>query len=208
VGPVHSIDLYEASNKDPDQPRGSSHGTESTTLVYKPSQTPSTVHNRVNISDLLVHAGADGENGHPEAALSEPLQRRSGVGQRFVDGSEILPSGSQSLHERTFNERLSKKPPFSINQGFEPRLSDGTSIPELERQIKALRGYSADLLELSLLESHAKVQERIALLQTRVEQRRYEKSRAVLSSLQEDFPDIAEIAKDEARELGLINDWS
>jgi hypothetical protein len=46
------------------------------------------------------------------------------------------------------------------------------------------------------------------LLQTRVEQRRYEKSRAVLSSLQEDFPDIADIAKDEARELGLINDWS
>jgi hypothetical protein len=27
-----------------------------------------------------------------------------------------------------------------------------------------------------------------------------------LSSLQEDFPDIAEIAKNEARELGLIND--
>jgi hypothetical protein len=190
----------------------------------------------VNISDLLVHDASNttGDNAQPEADLmprvgtssynSEPLQRRSGssiaisvgstpeVGRRLVGGSEILPSGLQTLHERTFNERLSKEPPFStVNQGFgylepKPLLSDGTSIPELERQLKTLRGYSTDLLELSLVESHAKVQERIALLQTRIEQRREEKSRAVFSSLQENFPDIAEMAKNEARGLGLIND--
>ncbi|KAL4866164.1 hypothetical protein BDV12DRAFT_173376 [Aspergillus spectabilis] len=77
------------------------------------------------------------------------------------------------------------------------------SIRVLEKKLEALRGYADDLLDLSLAESHAKILERIAQSEAEVEQRKRRKAEILLSNLNRDFPDLADLAREEARRRGL-----
>ncbi|RDW86537.1 uncharacterized protein DSM5745_03179 [Aspergillus mulundensis] len=81
--------------------------------------------------------------------------------------------------------------------------SDEESIQELENKIKALRGYADDFLELSLMESHARILDRISQFEAELEQRKRRKTELLLSRLNRDFPDLAAIAREEARRRGL-----
>ncbi|KAL2814234.1 hypothetical protein BDW59DRAFT_177975 [Aspergillus cavernicola] len=76
-------------------------------------------------------------------------------------------------------------------------------IRVLERKLAALRGYADDLLELSLVESHAKILERIVQFEAEIEQRKRRKAEVLLSNLNRDFPDLADLAREEARRRGL-----
>ncbi|KAL2867078.1 uncharacterized protein BJX67DRAFT_372221 [Aspergillus lucknowensis] len=77
------------------------------------------------------------------------------------------------------------------------------SIRVLETKLDALRGYADDLLELSLVDSHAKILERISQFEAKIEQRKRRKAEVLLSNLNRDFPDLADLAREEARRRGL-----
>ncbi|PKX92201.1 uncharacterized protein P174DRAFT_374014, partial [Aspergillus novofumigatus IBT 16806] len=77
------------------------------------------------------------------------------------------------------------------------------SIPVLEKRLEALRRYADDLLELSLVESHAKLLEKIITYETQIEQIRRQKAEKLFSNLNRDFPDLANVAMEEARRRGL-----
>ncbi|KAL4906262.1 hypothetical protein BDW74DRAFT_167386 [Aspergillus multicolor] len=77
--------------------------------------------------------------------------------------------------------------------------SDEESTQELENKIKALRGYADDVLELSLMESHARILDRISQFEAERAQRKRRKTELLLSRLDRDFPDLAALAREEAR---------
>ncbi|KAF9889012.1 hypothetical protein FE257_007989 [Aspergillus nanangensis] len=77
------------------------------------------------------------------------------------------------------------------------------SIASLEKKVESLRQYAGDLLELSLVESHAKLQERINRLEGEIEHRRRQKAEWLFGRLHREFPDLADLAMDEARRRGL-----
>lgn len=77
------------------------------------------------------------------------------------------------------------------------------SIPVLEKRLEALRRYAGDLLELSLVESHAKLLEKISAYEIQIEQIRRRKAERLFSNLNRDFPDLANVAMEEARRRGL-----
>ncbi|GIC87087.1 uncharacterized protein Aud_003468 [Aspergillus udagawae] len=77
------------------------------------------------------------------------------------------------------------------------------SILTLEKRLDALRRYADDLLELSLVESHAKVLEKITAFETQIDQIRRRKAETLFSNLNRDFPDLANVAMEEARRRGL-----
>ncbi|KAI9371894.1 hypothetical protein BJX61DRAFT_509790 [Aspergillus egyptiacus] len=98
----------------------------------------------------------------------------------------------------------------SVHRGRADSISDTkTDGPEeediraLERKLDALRGYANDLLDLSLIESHAKILERISQFEAEIEQRKRRKAQVLLSNLHRDFPDLADLAREEARRRGL-----
>ncbi|PWY92361.1 hypothetical protein BO70DRAFT_7893 [Aspergillus heteromorphus CBS 117.55] len=82
-----------------------------------------------------------------------------------------------------------------------PPVSDDVSIVELEEKLQKLGQHANGLLELSLVESHAALLEKIAQLQRQIDKRR--KAEALFDNLDRDFPDLASIAREEARRRGL-----
>lgn len=83
----------------------------------------------------------------------------------------------------------------------ESTSADDESIPSLEKKLEALRQYVAELLELSLVESHGKILERIGQLEEEVARRR-QKAERLFRLLQQDFPDLADVMREEARRRG------
>jgi hypothetical protein len=77
------------------------------------------------------------------------------------------------------------------------------NIPSLERKLGALRQYADDLLELSLVDSHAKILDKISHLEAQIEQKKRQKAEILFNSLNRDFPDLADIAMEEARRRGI-----
>ncbi|KAL5045631.1 hypothetical protein BDW71DRAFT_183586 [Aspergillus fruticulosus] len=80
---------------------------------------------------------------------------------------------------------------------------DNESIQELENKLTALRGYADDVLELSLVESHARILDRISQVEAEIEWQKRRKAELLLSRLNRDFPELADLAREEARRRGL-----
>ncbi|GLA57372.1 hypothetical protein AtubIFM55763_008300 [Aspergillus tubingensis] len=89
------------------------------------------------------------------------------------------------------------------NEPSVPATTDEASISFLERKLEELRRYADELLDLSLVDSHAKVQEKISQLQGQIEERKRRKAEALFDSLDRDFPELATVAREEARRRGL-----
>ncbi|KAE8401735.1 hypothetical protein BDV37DRAFT_285434 [Aspergillus pseudonomiae] len=84
-----------------------------------------------------------------------------------------------------------------------PNPIDEENIPSLERKLGALRQYADGLLELSLIDSHAKVLDKISDIEARIERKRRQKAELLFSGLNRDFPDLADMAMEEARRRGI-----
>lgn len=84
-----------------------------------------------------------------------------------------------------------------------PSAGNGESIAALEKKRDALRQYADDLIELALVESHAKVLDTICQLENEIEQRRRAKAELLFSNLHRDFPHLADLAREEARRRGI-----
>ncbi|PLB52824.1 hypothetical protein P170DRAFT_507563 [Aspergillus steynii IBT 23096] len=82
-------------------------------------------------------------------------------------------------------------------------VENGESIAALERKRDSLRQYANDLIELDLVDSHAKVMDAICQLDGEIEKRRRAKAELLFSNLHRDFPDLAELAREEARRRGI-----
>ncbi|PYH63151.1 uncharacterized protein BO96DRAFT_429576 [Aspergillus niger CBS 101883] len=89
------------------------------------------------------------------------------------------------------------------NEPSVPATTDEASISFLERKLEELRRYADELLDLSLVDSHAKVLEKIGQLQGQIEERKRRKAEALFDSLDRDFPELATVAREEARRRGL-----
>ncbi|KAI2819673.1 hypothetical protein CBS63078_5393 [Aspergillus niger] len=90
------------------------------------------------------------------------------------------------------------------NEPSVPATTDEASISFLERKLEELRRYADELLDLSLVDSHAKVLEKIGQLQGQIEERKRRKAEALFDSLDRDFPELATVAREEARRRGLL----
>ncbi|KNG87688.1 hypothetical protein ANOM_003907 [Aspergillus nomiae NRRL 13137] len=84
-----------------------------------------------------------------------------------------------------------------------PNPIDEENIPSLERKLGALRQYADGLLELSLIDSHAKVLDKISDIEAQIERKRRQKAELLFSGLNRDFPDLADMAMEEARRRGI-----
>ncbi|GKZ18818.1 hypothetical protein AbraIFM66951_009522 [Aspergillus brasiliensis] len=89
------------------------------------------------------------------------------------------------------------------NEPSVPATPDEASISSLGRRLEELRRYADELLDLSLVESHAKVLEKISQLQSQIEERKRRKAEALFDNLDRDFPELATVAREEARRRGL-----
>lgn len=84
-----------------------------------------------------------------------------------------------------------------------PSSEDGESIGALQKKRDTLRQYADDLLELALVESHAKVLDTISQLEREIEQRKRAKAERLFDNLNRDFPYLADLAREEARRRGI-----
>ncbi|KAL6235548.1 hypothetical protein BDW75DRAFT_230171 [Aspergillus navahoensis] len=104
----------------------------------------------------------------------------------------LTATPDQSVPQR-YIERSHNEGGASVNE----------SIQELENKLTALRGYADDVLELSLMESHPKIMDRISQVEAEIEQRKRRKAELLLSRLNRDFSDLADLAREEVRRRGL-----
>ncbi|KAJ0426042.1 hypothetical protein BJY00DRAFT_323599 [Aspergillus carlsbadensis] len=77
-------------------------------------------------------------------------------------------------------------------------------IPAMERRRHTIRRYADDITtELGLIESRATIAERISQLKAELGHLKRAKAEKLLRNLDRDFPDLANVAREEARRLGL-----
>ncbi|PWY84492.1 hypothetical protein BO94DRAFT_547091 [Aspergillus sclerotioniger CBS 115572] len=147
---------------------------------------------------------------HPYASSSRNLGPK---GQLRISDlvEEHSPADSGPLFQTPFRQG---SPPPSLTpedgpfrrhseEASVPPLTDEASIVVLEKRLQALRRYADDLLDLSLVESHAKLLEKISQLQGQVEERKRRKAETLFDNLHRDFPELATLAREEARRQGL-----
>lgn len=158
--------------------------------------TNSRVEAPVRISDLLVQQGSlPTDEGADRRAFTSPSSSAHNAFPRY----EVMPRGFTVTPPRPEEAR-----PHAVagpQTSAAPGLGD---IPSLEKRLEALRTYANDLLELSLTDSHAQVLDRIQQLQGQVEAAKRRKAEALLSGLRTDFPDLADVAMEEARRRGVL----
>lgn len=149
----------------------------------------------VRISDLLVQQGSLPTNDNVDRrAFTSPGSSAHNASPRHEarsDGITVTPTRPELRPHAVAGPETSAA----------PELGD---IPSLEKRLEALRTYAKDLLELSLTDSHAQVLDRIQQLQGQVEAAKRRKAEALLSSLRTDFPDLADVAMEEARRRGVL----
>jgi hypothetical protein len=83
--------------------------------------------------------------------------------------------------------------------------SASDSVSKLEQEIEKLEHYGAELLELSLVDSHTMLMETVAKLKRELQDRKRDKSLALIERLRVDFPGLAEQARDEIARLGYLS---
>ncbi|THC92803.1 hypothetical protein EYZ11_007705 [Aspergillus tanneri] len=80
---------------------------------------------------------------------------------------------------------------------------NGDNIASLEKKCDSLRQYADDLLELRLVESHAALLDRIGQLEAEIERRKRRKAEMLFDNLHRDFPELANMAREEAQRRGI-----
>lgn len=85
-------------------------------------------------------------------------------------------------------------------------ISSEDEIAVLGSQIERLKRYPEQVLSLSLVESHAKLQEELVALKQKLAQKKLVKAEEIISQLAEDFPDIAITARKELERRQDIQD--
>ncbi|KAF4634883.1 hypothetical protein G7Y89_g3216 [Cudoniella acicularis] len=89
----------------------------------------------------------------------------------------------------------------SITISFEDDIAD------LRSQIERLEGYAKRMLSLSLIESHASLQEELAALKRMFAQKKLEKAEELINKLAGEFPDLSKKAREElTRQRNMIRD--
>jgi hypothetical protein len=168
------------------------------------SETPS----RMRIRD---HVGMYDEsltNGHQDVAVmytigEGPQRAEERNTSRDPDWLPASPEISTPADTSSGFGTRNTDPAETIRESEPPPSLDTDSIPTLEAQIRKLRGYAAELLELSMKDSHRSVMEHITSLEERIAQKRRVKSQQLLMNLSQDFPALAAVAREEARRRGL-----
>jgi hypothetical protein len=168
----------------------------------------SETHSRMRIQDLAAKYDEPLRSGHRDATTVNTIRQRT---QRAEETNTSRDPGWQSASPEIstpadtssgFRSR-NADPTETLRRSEPPTSSDADSIPNLEAQIQKLRGYAADLLELSMEDSHRSVMEHLSALEERIAQKRRIKSQQLLMNLEQDFPALAAVAKGEAKRRGL-----
>ncbi|PYH45464.1 uncharacterized protein BP01DRAFT_340064 [Aspergillus saccharolyticus JOP 1030-1] len=119
------------------------------------------------------------------------------VEDRRLDERRQLPRACLDPHSSSITSfSPENQTPLSSSSG-------DISISALEKKLNSLRQYAEELLDLSLVDSHAKLLEKVAEMQKQVEEQKRRKAEALFSNLHRDFPDLADIAREEARRRGF-----
>ncbi|KAI9928999.1 hypothetical protein MW887_001392 [Aspergillus wentii] len=143
-----------------------------------------------------------------ESLRSTGQLRISDLVEDRVQAPDPRKSRPHSVYNRSILSSLPRDTSYQQNEHDNEdditfSATEEDSIPALEKKIEALRRYAEDLLELSLIDSHAQLLERIAQLKSQIDRRRRQKAELLFSNLNRDFPDLATVAREEARRRGL-----
>ncbi|KAE8373156.1 hypothetical protein BDV26DRAFT_272685 [Aspergillus bertholletiae] len=140
-------------------------------------------------------------NSKGQLRISDLVEDRSSPDKSFHHTQHVqahIPLSSTS------ENAAYRYPHESNNQNSNtPNSIDEENILSLEKKLGALRQYADGLLELSLTDSHAKVLDKIADLEAQIERKRRQKAELLFSGLNRDFPELADIAIEEARRRGI-----
>lgn len=170
-----------------------------------------------NVSPVTMATPSRNDIGQTPSRVFDPLgpfrrENQSQTGSPFSDirqssrSSETHPGHYPHLPPPTSSTSVLETP---VSSGPAERVdpkgdaADEENIQDLESKLETLRGYANDILELSLVESHAKILDRISQLETEIEKRKRRKTELLLSRLDRDFPDLADLAREEARRRGV-----
>ncbi|KJK65061.1 hypothetical protein P875_00010687 [Aspergillus parasiticus SU-1] len=140
-------------------------------------------------------------NSKGQLRISDLVEDRSSPDKSFHRSPHVQAHISLSSTPDNTTYRYPHEP-NNHNENI-PNPIDEENIPSLERKLGALRQYADGLLELSLIDSHAKVLDKISSLEAQIERKRRQKAELLFSSLNRDFPDLADIAMEEARRRGI-----
>ncbi|KAL2813161.1 hypothetical protein BJX63DRAFT_232644 [Aspergillus granulosus] len=127
---------------------------------------------------------------------SEQVSQQPGNPEQ--DTNAVLSALSTDTRDQSVNRRY-----LASSEETADRLNTSDSIPVIERKLDALREYAYDVNELNLTESRAKIMERISQLEAELGQLKRTKAARLLANLSRDFPDLADVAREEARRRGL-----
>lgn len=140
-------------------------------------------------------------NSKGQLRISDLVEDRSSPDKSFHRSPHVQTHISLSSTPDNTAHRYPHEP-NNHNENI-PNPIDDENIPSLERKLGALRQYADGLLELSLIDSHAKVLDKISSLEAQIERKRRQKAELLFSGLNRDFPDLADIAMEEARRRGI-----
>ncbi|KAE8348848.1 hypothetical protein BDV28DRAFT_75490 [Aspergillus coremiiformis] len=202
--------VYPHGQKRPRLQNGNGNGRSLHEAVHSSSESTEPSQNRR--SDILtdvddshrppVHTNSVGAvNSKGQLRISDLVEDRSFLDKGCSRSQHAPPRTPFSATPENTAYRHTREP--SNSNASVPGSIDEESIPSLERKLGALRRYADDLLELSLIDSHAKVLDKLSNLEAQIEQKRRQKAETLFSGLNRDFPDLAGIAMEEAQRRGI-----
>ena len=140
-------------------------------------------------------------NSKGQLRISDLVEDRSSPDRSFHRSPHVQDHVPRSSTPDNTAYRYPHEPKNHNENNLNP--IDEENILSLERKLGSLRQYADGLLELSLIDSHAKVLDKISSLEAQIERKKRQKAELLFSGLNRDFPDLADIAMEEARRRGL-----
>jgi hypothetical protein len=125
-----------------------------------------------------------------------PEQSSRQLARSTQDPNISLQAFSTDTRDKSVSRRYSVPSEEVIDNTDNPG-----AIPAMQRRLHTLRQYADDLTKLGLIESCATIEERISKLNAELEQLKRSKAQKLLRNLNRDFPNLADVAKEEARRL-------
>ncbi|KAJ5322383.1 hypothetical protein N7452_010672 [Penicillium brevicompactum] len=132
-------------------------------------------------------------------------------GHQMLTASNASPAFPQTPEHTTINSSIAS-PQVQTHRNrlaadginATPDIRSIDKIPALQEQLETLSAYADDLLELGLIDTRTRVLDRARQLETQISEVKRKKAHLLFSKMRNDFPDLADLATEEARRQNLV----